>query len=230
MWFFKKKNQYQNQQIIDIACHRLLKYVSSRDENGSEIILGKDGRINIKDGICYATFIQNPGADGEKHDSVTSGVVLAVFDLERVQSDSFDPESDIEFYPIGSKGDSCAGHVAASIFKDNSMCLVGDMLYICFSFIAGDSKAHIFQKTFNVRSKAWVDESLVKLRYKGEAYDFSDELINLIYCDNNVEPRAKGLIELVSAWSEYNGEYYNIRDHILPPATLSANCSSPPTE
>ena len=55
MWFFKKKNQYQNQQIIDIACHRLLKYVSSRDENGSEIILGKDGRINIKDGICYVT-------------------------------------------------------------------------------------------------------------------------------------------------------------------------------
>lgn len=49
---------------------------------------------------------------------------------------------------------------------------------------------------------------MVKLRYKGKEYDFSDESINCIYRDNNVEPRAKGLIELVSAWSEYNGECY----------------------
>ena len=166
------------------------------------------GQLIIKEGICYATFIQNPGSDGEAHDSVTNGVVLAVFDLETIQSDSFDPESDIEFYPIGSKGDSCAGHIAASIFKDNSMCLVGNMLYVCFSFITDDNRSHIFQKTFDINSKTWVDEALVKLRYKGEACDFSDDLINRIYRDNGAEPRAKGLIELVSAWSEYNGEYY----------------------
>lgn len=55
MFFRKKAKKHQNQQIIDIASHRLLKYVSSRDENGSEIILGKDGRINIKDGVLYVT-------------------------------------------------------------------------------------------------------------------------------------------------------------------------------
>ena len=55
MFFRKKAKKNQNQQIIDIASHRLLKYVSSRDENGSEIILGKDGRINIKDGVLYVT-------------------------------------------------------------------------------------------------------------------------------------------------------------------------------
>ena len=166
------------------------------------------GQLVIKDGVCYATFIQNPGEDGEDHDSTTSGVVLAVFDLETILSDSFDPERDIEFYAVGSKGDTCAGYVAASIFKDNSMCILGHSLYICFSFITDDGKSHIFQKTFDIKSKTWVNEALVKLRYKGKEYDFSDESINCIYRDNNVEPRAKGLIELVSAWSEYNGECY----------------------
>lgn len=166
------------------------------------------GQLVIKDGICYASFIQNPGSDGEDHDSTTSGVVLAIFDLETIQSDSFDPETDVEIYPIGSKGDVCAGYTAASIFKDNSMCLVGDLLYICFSFMTEDNKSHIFQKTFDITSKTWVNEALVKLRYKEEDYDFSDETINRIYLDHHVEPRAKELIELVSAWNEYNGEYY----------------------
>ncbi|MBE6885202.1 MAG: hypothetical protein E7487_11465 [Ruminococcaceae bacterium] len=166
------------------------------------------GQLVIKDGVCYASFIQNPGSDGEDHDSTTSGVVLAVFELEKIQSDSFDPEIDIAFYPVGSKGDICAGYTAASIFKDNSMCLVGDLLYICFSFITDDNKSHIFQKTFNIKTNTWVNEALVKLRYKEKNYDFSDETINRIYRDSNVEPRAKGLIELVSAWSKYNGEYY----------------------
>jgi len=166
------------------------------------------GQLVIKDGVCYASFIQNPGDDGEEHFSTTSGVVLAVFNLETIQSDSFDPETDVKLYSIGSKGDVCAGHTAASIFKDNSMCLIDDLLYICFSFITDDNKSHIFQKTFNIKSETWVSEALVKLRYKGKDYDFSDESINLIYHDHNVEPRAKGLIELVSAWNEYNGEYY----------------------
>lgn len=166
------------------------------------------GQLVIRDGICYASFIQNPGNDGEKHSSTTSSVVLAVFDLETIQSDSFDPETDVELYPIGGKGDICAGYTATSIFKDNSMCLVGDLLYICFSFITNDGKSHIFHKAFNIKSKTWISETLVKLRYKGQDYDFSDESINRIYLEHNVEPRAKGLIELVSAWNEYNGEYY----------------------
>ena len=49
--------------------------------------------------------------------------------------------------------------------------------------------AHIFQKTFDINSKIWVNEALVKLRYKEEDYDFSDELINRIYCDNRDSQR-----------------------------------------
>lgn len=166
------------------------------------------GQFLIKNGVCYASFIQNPGDDGEEQDSTTSGVVLAVFDLKAAQSECFDPETDIDFYPIGGKGDACAGYTATSIFKDNSMCLVGNLLHICFSFITEDGNSHIFQKAFDIQSKRWVDEALVMLRYNGQEYDFSDASINMIYRDNHVEPRASGLIELVSAWSEYKGEYY----------------------
>ena len=186
-----------------IDTQKTLKRITKKDIRYAHM-----GQLVIKDGVCYASFIQNPGSDGEDHDSSTSGVILAVFDLDKVQTDSFDPETDVAFYPIGGKGDVCAGYTATSIFKDNSMCLVGDLLHICFSFIAADGKSHIFRKTFDTNSKTWVSEAKVKLRYKGQEYDFSDESINHIYREHNIAPRANGLIELVSAWSEYNGEYY----------------------
>lgn len=166
------------------------------------------GQLIIHEGICYASFIQNPGDDGEGHSSTTSGIVLAVFSLKQIMSDDFDPERDIEFYPVGSKGDLCAGYRACSIFKDNSMCLVDDQLFICFSFIAEDGCSHIFRKVFDILQKIWKDEVLTVLKYKEQTYDFSDQSLNIIYKDKEMVPRAKGLIELVSAWSEYHGEYY----------------------
>ena len=173
-----------------------------------EIVYSHMGQLVIKDRICYSTFLQNTGSDGEDHHSVTSGVVLAIFSLDRIMSDDFDVDKDIEFYPVGKKGDTCAGYNSISIFKDNSMCLVGDKLYVCFSFTAEDGKSHIFRKTFDICKKEWVEEVAVELEYKGKKYSFTDETLNIVYTDKGLEPRAKGLIELVSAWSEYKGEYY----------------------
>lgn len=173
-----------------------------------EICYAHMGQLVIKDGICYTTFLQNPGEDGEDHDSMTNGVVLAIFDLDRIMSEDFEVNCDISFFLIGSKGDTCAGYTAKSIFKDNSMCLKGDLLHICFSFITEDDDSHIFSKTFDIKSRKWVSESKVQLRYNGELFDFSDSTMNKIYKENNLEPRANGLIELVSAWNEYKGEYY----------------------
>lgn len=166
------------------------------------------GQLVISDGICYSTFIQNPGNDTEHHYSQTSGIVLAVFSISDYERNDFDPDRDVEFFKIGSMGEYCAGWRAKSIFKDNSMCLVGEMLHVCFSFISDDGNSHIFRKTFDTRKKAWVDEAKILLRYKGRDYDFSDIALNEIYKDCGLEPRAKGLIELVSAWNEYRGEYY----------------------
>lgn len=173
-----------------------------------EIAYAHMGQLVIRDGICYATFLQNPGSDGEAHASETSGIVLAVFAVDAAMKDDFCVERDITFYPLGGKGDYCAGHRAASIFKDNSMCMVGELLHICFSFTTEDNNSHIFCKIFDTTKQAWSGENKVTLCYNNAEYDFSDETINRIYKDKGYAPRAKGLIELVSAWSEYNGEYY----------------------
>lgn len=172
------------------------------------IVYGHMGQLVIKDGICYATFIQNKGSDGEEHYSESSEVVLAVFSLVSVSSDSFNPETDVTVLRIGGKGDSCAGKTADSIYKDNSMCLIGDDIYICFSFITDDKVTRMFRVIYNIPTGSWKDETELKLKYKDNLYDFTDKTINMVYSDYNVEPRALGMIELVSAWSEYNGEYF----------------------
>ena len=174
----------------------------------SDITYAHMGQLVIKDGVCYASFIQNSGTDTEYHYSKTSGVVLAKFDLNKIMSDDFNADNDVTIFPIGAMGDFCAGYKAISIYKDNSMCLVGDLIYVCFSFIAEDENSHIFSKTFDTRTCEWIDEAKVALKYKNKIYDFSDADINEIYTDKGLLPRAKGLIEMVSAWNEYNGEYY----------------------
>lgn len=166
------------------------------------------GQLIIEDGICYATYLQNPGTDGESGSSKTSGVVLAVFSLEAVTADGFDPERDVTLYPIGMQGEECAGYRAAGIFKDNSMCLVGREICVCFSFITEDGQSRMFCKVFDIDTREWVRENELLLRYKGKDYIFSDASLNIIYGDKGVPQNAKGLIELVSRWSEYNGEYY----------------------
>lgn len=166
------------------------------------------GQLIIDKGICYASFIENPGNDTEHHYSKTSGVVLTVFSLADYEKEDFSADRDIEYFSVGSMGDYCAGYKAESIFKDNSMCLVGNLLHVCFSFIGEDGNSHIFRKSFDIDKKAWVDEAKIVLRYRSRDYDFSDASLNEIYVDKGLEPRAKGLIEMVSAWNEYGGEYY----------------------
>lgn len=169
---------------------------------------GHMGQLVMKDGVCYSTFIQNSGNDGEAHYSDTSEVVLAIFSLERVTAQDFDADQDVTILRIGGLGDGCAGYKACSIFKDNSMCLVGNDIYITFTFISTDDKAHIFRVKYDIEAGKLTDETEVMLSYQGKCYPFTDTTLNMIYREKGVEPNALGLIELVSRWSEYNGEYY----------------------
>ena len=153
------------------------------------------GQLLIRDGVCYASFLQNSGSDGESHSSTTSEVVLAVFPLARVQAEDFDPDRDVVIRRLGGLGDSFAGQNASSIFKDNSMCFVGDELYILFSFVAEDGKSHMFRVKYDIRTGTFSEETMLQLSYKGVLYDFTDETLNLIYRDKGVLPNAKGLIE-----------------------------------
>lgn len=45
---FRKKRKLKNSEVIEHIRSRALKYVSARDENGTEYVLGHSGSISIK--------------------------------------------------------------------------------------------------------------------------------------------------------------------------------------
>lgn len=175
----------------------------------NSISFGHMGQLIIKNGICYASFLQNSGTDGEATYSKTSELVLAKFLLSDVLSSSFSPDTNTQVKVIGKLGSACAGHIAKSIYKDNAMCLIGNKLYITFMFISEtDSDAHLFRKVYNIDSDTFEDEVVCEIEYKGKTYPFTNSTINMIYEENHLNQNSSGIMEIVSEWSEYNSEYY----------------------
>lgn len=175
----------------------------------NDISFGHMGQLVIKDGMCYASFLQNSGTDGEATNSKTSELVLVKFLLTDALSDSFSSDTNTQVKVIGKLGSACAGHIAKSIFKDNAMCLIGNKLYITFMFISEtDSDAHLFRKVYNISSDTFEDEVVCEIEYKGKTYPFTNSTINMIYGENHLNQNASGIMEIVSEWSEYNSEYY----------------------
>lgn len=175
----------------------------------NDVAFGHMGQLVIKDGICYASFLQNIGNDGEATYSKTSELVIAKFLLSDALSNSFSPDANTQIKVIGKLGSACAGHIAKSIYKDNAMCLIGNKLYITFMFISEtDSDAHLFRKVYNINSDTFEDEAVCEIEYKGKTYPFTNSTINMIYEENHLNQNASGIMEIVSEWSEYNSEYY----------------------
>lgn len=175
----------------------------------SNITFGHMGQLVIKNGVCYSSFLQNTGTDGEATYSKTSELVLVKFLLSDALSDSFSADTNTQVEVIGKLGSVCAGHTAKSIYKDNAMCLVDDKLYITFTFISEtDSDAHLFMKTYNTSTGEFEDEAVCKLEYNGKLYPFTNSTLNMIYSENHLNQNASGIMEIVSEWSEYNSEYY----------------------
>lgn len=175
----------------------------------NDISFGHMGQLVIKDGMCYASFLQNSGTDGEATNSKTSSLVLVKFLLTDALSDSFSSDTNTQVKVIGKLGSACAGHIAKSIYKDNAMCLIGNKLYITFMFISEtDSDVHLFRKVYNISSDTFEDEVACEIEYKGKTYPFTNSTINMIYEENHLNQNASGTMEIVSEWSEYNSEYY----------------------
>nr|DAG37222.1 MAG TPA: hypothetical protein [Caudoviricetes sp.] len=173
------------------------------------IAYGHMGQIIIKNGMCYATFLQNSGTDGEAPYSETSELILAKFLLSDILSDNFSPDTKTEVKIIGKLGSTCAGHTAKSIYKDNAMCLIGSKIYITFMFISEvDSDAHLFRKVYDTSTDAFEDDAVCDLEYNGKLYPFTNSTINMIYEKNQLNQNASGIMEIVSKWNEYNSEYY----------------------
>lgn len=175
----------------------------------NDIVYGHMGQLVIKNGVCYATFLQNSGTDGETTYSETSELVLAKFLLSDMLSSDFSPDTKTEVKLIGKLGSTCAGHTAKSIYKDNAMCLIGSKIYITFMFISEtDSDAHLFRKVYDIDTDTFEDDVVCKLEYNGHLYPFTNSTINMIYEKNQLRQNAVGIMEIVSRWSEYNSEYY----------------------
>ena len=165
----------------------------------------------IKDGIVYLSYLQNTGDDGEGTYSTTSSVVLAKFSLSDFNSDNFNPSTDVDIFEIGKLGDTFANYQAKSIFKDNSMCLVGDIIYIPFMFITEEENAaRMFVAAFDTTTDTITSKQASTISYGSDSLDFTINTINTIYIKEgyNVVPVTNNIIELVSEWSIYNNEYY----------------------
>lgn len=162
-------------------------------------------------GICYASFLQNFGDGNERLRSESSEVTLARFPLDRALADDFSPANDVEYHRIGGLGDTFLGHRAASIFKDNSMCLDGDVIHLTFQFLPEtDDIAHLFKTDYNIRTGAFSGEEECLISYKGELEPFTIKAVShIIESEGGTPPQIKdNILELVSQWSRYKGWWY----------------------
>ena len=162
-------------------------------------------------GNCYASFLQNYGSGNEKLRSETSEVTLARFPLERALAEDFSPARDVVFHRIGGLGDSFLGHKAASIFKDNSMCMEGDVIHITFQFLPStDDIAHLFKTDYNVKTGKFSGEEECLVSYRGSQEPFTIRALSrIIESEGGVPPQIEdNILELVSQWSRYRGWWY----------------------
>jgi hypothetical protein len=163
----------------------------------------------IKDGVCYSSFIRNISEHNDDELSPSLELLLGIFSLERVLSDDFDSEKDVERIIIGKIGTEFLGEKLTSCPKGNSMVFIGDELYFCFSFRCENGRYKSFRVVYDTVNKALVKPKVIKLKYLGNLYDMDDELINKIYEDNGCARAEEGILEMVSMWDEYKGEYYS---------------------
>lgn len=177
-----------------------------------EIQYSHMGQLIIdRKGNCYASFLQNYGAGNERLRSETSEVTLACFPLKRVLAEDFSPEKDIDFHRIGGLGDTFLGRKAASIFKDNSMCMDGNTIHLTFQFLPStDDIAHLFKIDYDVKKGCFSGEEECYISYKGELEPFTIKAVgHIIESEGGVAPQVKdNILELVSQWSRYKGWWY----------------------
>ena len=163
----------------------------------------------IKDGICYSSFIRNLTEYNDNELSPSLELLLGIFRLERVLSDDFDPEKDVDRVVIGKIGAELFGEKVTCCPKGNAMAFIGDELYFCCSFRCENGRYKSFRLVYDTVKKALVKPALIKIKYRGNLYDMDDELINRIYEDNGCARAKEGVVEMVSMWDEYKGEYYS---------------------
>ena len=165
--------------------------------------------MQIKDGVCYLSYVRNTNAFNDDEFSPYLELVLRTFRLDAALSDNFNIDRDSSLFLIGKIGTELLGERALTCPKGNSMQIIGDELNICTSFLTEDGRYKLFSIVFDTKTKTSTRQSKIKLRYSGKLYDMNDETINMIYKSVGKEPTDESILETVSPWNEYRGEYYS---------------------
>lgn len=174
--------------------------------------IGYYSQLVIHNDRCYVTFINSidgrSGDDSEYQSNIT--LTLATFELERALSEDFDYQKDVKLSRFGGIGAKVAGHTARSGLQAPSMLVLGNKLYISFSFDdAEDKKWASYAYEYDLESDTITDEYTMNISYKGEVHPLNIDTINRIYAEEGYNPVAPCLISFTNSWSEYKGEYYN---------------------
>ena len=165
--------------------------------------------LQIKDGICYLSYIRNTDAFNDDEFSPYLELVLASFSLERVLSEDFDIEKDVSRRVIGKIGTEFLGERATTCHKGNAMQFIGDELVICTCFCTEGGRYQLFRTVYDTELEEFTRPARVKLSYKGTLHDMDDATVNMIYSDAGVPLTEGSILEIVSPWNEYRGEYYS---------------------
>ncbi len=186
------------------ATQATLRQITSKEENG----ISHCSQLVIHKGICYSIFLHNYGEQTD--DAFSKSIVLefAEFSLERALSENFDYRKDTNVICFD-KDESITGHISAtSAFKCNSLCLVGDDIYITLGAQVDGKYSTMFMTKYDTVTKTMEKSWPIMISYKDKLYELTEKTVSDIYIDNGLTHSVSGNVETTAKWSEYKGEYY----------------------
>jgi len=166
------------------------------------------GFLIIHRDICYTTFIHNYGAYNDDPFSPTLVLELGKFPLERALADDFDFEKDMEVVCFDKRED-LTGHLGLTCaLKCNSMCLVGDDIYITMGAQMNGKRYGLFSVKYDTLTGGITPAEQFTINYRGMEMPLDDETMNRIYLGEGYMRNEETILEATAHWSEYKGEYY----------------------
>jgi len=166
------------------------------------------GFLIIHRGVCYATFLHNYGAYNDDPFSPTLVLELGIFSLERALADDFDPKKDLEIICFDKRED-LTGHLGLTCaLKCNSMCLVGDDIYITLGAQMHGRRYGLFALKYDTLTGGITPAKQLNIDYRGMTMPLDDETMNRIFMGEGLERNEATILESTGRWSEYKGEYY----------------------
>jgi len=186
------------------ATHETLRQITSKEENG----ISHCSQLVIHKGICYSIFLHNYGEENDFSFSKSLVLEFAEFPLERVLAKDFDYSKDTRVICFD-KEESVTGHInATAAFKSNSLCIVGDDIFITIGTQVDGKYNTTFMTKYDTVTKKMDKAWQLMIRYDGKLYELCEKSMSDIYRAAGYEGDYRGNIESTAMWCKYKNEYY----------------------